>query len=345
MASVGDPQLEGHFIINSAERFRGMKLMVIGDIGLDEYVTGRAQRLSPEAPVPVLEVSNQGLHLGLSGNVANNIKSLGGEPYLISVVGSDYNASRLRELLQMADIRSDFLLTDDARPTTHKVRVMAQQHHLVRIDYETQDFLPGAVQSKLLSIVNELLPNCSGVILQDYAKGVLSPGVIEQIVRSAHSHGKRVLLDPHRKAKLSHYLGIDLMTPNHEEAAMLAGMSLREGESDSSLDVIGKKIMSSTHAERLVITRGKKGMRLFEGNKRTDLPTYARQVFDVTGAGDTVISMLALAWLSGHSLEQACVAANYAAGVVVGKVGCVPCTIKDLKEYFCPGNTRINAHA
>lgn len=322
-------------VLQELKRFRQRRVMVVGDLGLDEYVSGDVRRISPEAPVPVLEVSGEDQRLGLSGNVAQNIASLGGDCVLLSVVGADPAAGRVRELLSAAGVSPNGLIVDRTRPTTRKLRVLAGQHHLVRVDFEHKRYLSAEVAGQLISQAERELSSCDALILQDYAKGVLSEACLQELTGIAKRQGKRVLLDPHRSTPLSHYRGVDLLTPNYEEALALAGIdSDAFADAESLLRQISGHLRAVTGAEQLVITRGKFGMRLFTASNEIDLPTYARQVFDVTGAGDTVIATLALAWLSDLSLGHACVAANAAAGVVVGKVGCVPCSLTELQDYL-----------
>jgi D-glycero-beta-D-manno-heptose-7-phosphate kinase len=203
------------------------------------------------------------------------------------------------------------------------------------VDFEQRRYLSPEVEKRLLAKIEAAMPQCQGVILQDYAKGVLSEKLISSVVEMAHRHKLKVLLDPHRQTPINYYRGVDLMTPNYDESLALAGIGSDDyKDAETLIHQVGQKIMNATNSERVVVTLGKRGMRLFESGKEIHLPTFARQVFDVTGAGDTVIATLALAWLGGFTLEQACVAANLAAGVVVGKVGCVPCSIEELKNYI-----------
>ncbi len=323
------------FILENLPRFHDMKVLVIGDVGVDEYVSGEVRRISPEAPVPVLEVSNEDVRLGLSGNVAQNIASLGGTCHLLSVVGRDGGADQLRGLLKKAGVSDQYLVEDSSRPTTRKLRVMAGHHHIVRVDYEQKRHLETAVEERLLQRAEACLRECQGLILQDYAKGVLSQSVIQKLVTMARAMNKKILVDPHRTTPVAYYRGVDLITPNYEESLALAGIESDDfSDPEQLLSEVGAKLMATTGSSHLVLTRGKKGMRLLEDSGAIDLPTFARQVFDVTGAGDTVIAMLSLAWLSGFTLEQACVAANFAAGVVVGKIGCVPCSVSELRDYI-----------
>jgi rfaE bifunctional protein kinase chain/domain len=313
----------------------GQRLLVLGDVGLDEYVMGDVKRISPEAPVPVLEVNQQDERLGLAANVAQNIASLGGHAELVGIVGRDETAERLAQQLKNAGVAATHLLACDDRPTTRKLRVMAGHHHIVRVDFEHRKFLSRADEDRILLRVQELLPTVQAVILEDYAKGVFCERLCQEVIKLAHSCRKRVLLDPHPKTPVSYYRGVDLMTPNRDEAVALSGVTLDDLRAEpNSLLRIGEELVQRLGSEQLVITRGQEGMSLFTKSGITRLPTYARQVFDVTGAGDTAIAALALGWVSGFDLVASCVLANFAAGVVVGKVGCVPCSQAELLDYM-----------
>ena len=323
------------YILEHLKDLEARKVLIIGDIGVDEYVLGQVRRISPEAPVPVVEVDTEEARLGLSGNVAQNISSLGGHPILISVVGRDAAADQLRELLRKSQVDPSHLVVDSSRPTTRKLRVMVANHHIVRVDYEQRQFLSADLEKQIMDKVRASLKDVCAVIIQDYAKGVISENLVQEILKAAKAANKKVLVDPHRTTPLKYYRGADLMTPNYDEAVALSGESSDELRMDSEhLNRIGRRIMEGMSSSRLVITRGKEGMRILEDGKAYDIPTFARQVFDVTGAGDTVIATLALAWGSGFPLDHACALGNYAAGVVVGKVGCVPCSKEDLLAYI-----------
>lgn len=325
-------QLQSRIKTRLAE-LKDRRLLIIGDVGLDEYVIGDVKRISPEAPVPVVEVYSQDERLGLAANVAQNVVSLGGKAELIAVVGADSAGERVRDQLVKAGVGAGNLLSVDDRPTTRKLRVMAEHHHVVRVDFEQRKFLSAADEARLLKRFDDLLPTMDAVILEDYAKGLLTERVCSEIIRRTHAAGKRVVVDPHPLTPASFYYGVDLMTPNRDEAVALSGVvldDLRE-RPDQMLEV-GHALMAKVAAKQLVITRGKDGMSLYSDGKVLRLPTFARQVFDVTGAGDTVIAALTLAWVSGFDLIEACVLANCAAGVVVGKVGCVPCSQQELLD-------------
>lgn len=322
-------------ILSGLGKLKGRQVLIVGDLGLDQYVLGEVRRISPEAPVPVLEVKTEDRRLGLATNVAQNVASLGGIPLLVGVVGADPAADELKTLLREANVPTEHLIEDEGRPTTRKLRVMADHHHLVRVDYEHRRFLATEVEDRLLEKVSSLLEQADVVVLEDYAKGVISERCVQEIIKMSGRAGKPVMVDPNRQTPATYYRGADLMTPNRDEAYDLSGLDFDDlrDRPDSLLEV-GQALVGSLGLKHLVITQGKMGMSLFEGDKVVQLPTYARQVFDVTGAGDTVIAALALAWVSGFSLGEACILANFAAGVVVGKVGCVPCTQEELVTYI-----------
>jgi rfaE bifunctional protein kinase chain/domain len=281
----------------------------------------------------VVEVDREEARLGLAANVAQNISGLGGVAKLVSVIGQDVGADQLKQLLRQADVPTDYLVVDPSRPTTRKLRVMVQNHHIVRVDYEQRKFLAASVEAAVVSKVKLALqsPHVVALIVQDYAKGVITESLVKTCVELARDRGVRVLADPYRSTPLETYRGVHLMTPNHDESIALSGVGADElRASDNTLSEIGRALMEGVGSETMVITRGKDGMRVFESGKMIDLPTNAKQVFDVTGAGDTVIAALALAWGSGFSLVEACALSNIAAGVVVGKIGCVPCQREEL---------------
>lgn len=311
------------------------RLIVVGDIGLDEYVMGEVRRISPEAPVPVLEVQSQDSRLGLAANVAQNVASLGGIPLLVAVVGADGAADELRTRLKTAEVSPDHLIVDPSRPTTRKLRVMSGPHHIVRVDFEKKQYLSDAVENQLVAKVTSLLTQADGVIIEDYAKGVLSEKGLQAIIGASRAKGKKVFIDPNRTTPAHFYHGADVVTPNRDEAVELSGVDYDDlrMKPDFILEV-GATLRERMKAENVVITRGKEGMSLITATAAVHMPTVARQVFDVTGAGDTVIAALAIAYVGGFTLPEACAFGNVAAGVVVGKIGCVPCRRSDLKEYI-----------
>jgi rfaE bifunctional protein kinase chain/domain len=322
-------------ILKNLQLLEGKKVLVVGDICLDEYVLGQVRRISPEAPVPLLEVEEEDSRLGMSGNVAQNIASLGGKPYLISVVGNDASAETLKSFLNKKGVSSDYLVVDSNRPTTRKIRIMTQHHHLVRVDYEMKHFLDEKVERNLISRVVSIIKEIDIVILEDYGKGVVSRRVVENLVEIAHSNKKMVLVDPHRTNPGDFYQGVDLLKPNFDESLALAGISYEDYKIHrKNIAEVGTTLRDKIKSKYVILTQGKEGMSIFSDEETMQVPTFARQVFDVTGAGDTVIAALALGLSSGFSIDEACVLANFAAGVVVGKVGCVPCEVAELKDYM-----------
>ncbi len=318
-------------------KLEGRKVLVVGDVGLDEYLDGEVRRISPEAPVPVVEVRARDFRVGLAANVAQNICSLGGSGVLVGVVGADEAARNLSVLLKTNGVAESHMLVDQGRPTTHKVRVMSGQHHVVRVDFEERKFLSADVESKIVQKVESLIGAAEGLILQDYGKGVLSEALNQKLISLAHAKGKKVVVDPHRTTPVRYYRGADLIKPNRDEAFILSGLNVDDLHlrPDSLLEV-GRAIQEQTQCANLIITQGKAGVTLFERQGSSTVvkhvPTEPRQVFDVTGAGDTYLATFCLAWFCGFEPVVAAVMANAASGVVVGKVGSVPCTKAELVE-------------
>lgn len=318
-------------LIAQLKSLQGTRILILGDVGLDEYILGDVRRISPEAPVPVLDVASEESRLGLAANVAQNVVSLGGKVDLVSVVGADEGADKLKKLFISSSVPWDSMVVDQQRPTTRKTRVMAQHHHLVRVDYELRQYLSPETEKKVLAIYAEKLKNCDAVILQDYAKGVISAGLMQKATEMAKRAQKKVFVDPHRQNAAEFYENCDLIKPNYEESLALTGIEFTDLKArPDKVYEVGRLLQQRIKCKDVVLTRGKEGMTIFSGDEIVEVPTFARKVFDVTGAGDTVIAALSLAQASGLSLVEACQIANFAAGVVVGKVGCVPCSIEEL---------------
>lgn len=319
-------------ILEKISSFSRYKILLIGDVGVDEYVMGAVKRISPEAPVPVLEVDSEDKRLGLAANVAQNIISLGGQVKLVSVIGKDAGADILKDLLNRSKVSTENLIVDESRPTTRKTRVMTGHHHLVRIDYEIKKNLKREVEENILKQVKALLSTVDVVVLEDYAKGIFSAHLIQQIVVLTREAGKYLMVDPHQTKFAEFYKGVDLIKPNYNEALALTQIKEEDIENTSErVWKVGRALQKMTGANDVVLTQGKEGMAIFSHDSEpVQVPTFAKKVFDVTGAGDTVIAALALGVCSGLKLAEACVLANYAAGIVVGKIGCVPCDIKEL---------------
>jgi len=284
---------------------------------VDEYVWGNVSRLSPEAPVPVVEVKSESFRLGGASNVAANVRSLSGRAILVGVVGNDPPAERLVDQLEAAGIKSDGVVVDRTRPTTIKTRVVAGSQQIVRFDRESALDLSKEATERLLELATERLRDADALLISDYAKGVISTRVARKILPLARRRKKIIVVDP----KVHHfhlYKGATVVTPNHHEAAAFARFRLRE---EQDLQEVGRELRQKLGVGAVLLTRGEQGMSLFEDGQVTHIPAVGKEVYDVTGAGDTVVAALGLALTSGASLKEAAVIANHAAGVVVGKVG------------------------
>jgi rfaE bifunctional protein kinase chain/domain len=308
----------------------GARVLIVGDVMLDAYLTGDAERISPEAPVPVVRVDGERHLVGGAGNVARNITALGGASMLIGVRGSDSAGEDLAHCLEREGV--DFsLLMLQGRPTTVKTRVLARQQQVVRIDREDVSPLRKAQVRELLERTAKELPACGAVVISDYGKGVASREFMHGLRDSIRAVGKKipVLVDP-KPQHFMLYKGVTLLTPNAKETSEAVNMPVK-----TSQDVVsaGREVLRRLGAEHLVTTLGSQGMAVFESEERIwHIPTAARQVFDVTGAGDTVIAVLALGVASGLPLVQACLLANYAAGIVVAQVGAATVSAAALAE-------------
>lgn len=304
----------------------GKRILVIGDLILDCYIWGRVNRISPEAPVPVVEVERDSYMLGGAANVASNIVSLGGKATVLGAVGKDRAAGTVEDLMKAQGI--DYIAVEDPRrPTTMKTRVIAHHQQVVRFDREDPEKLTASPLAKLMEHIKKEIPRHDAVVISDYKKGIVQASVIKQVIKSA-GRTKFVSVDP----KVGHfhlYKGVSLITPNLHEASVGSGVEITD---EKSLHAAGKKLRSSLGLEAALITRGEGGMSLFKKDEVIHIPTLARKVFDVTGAGDTVIAMFTLARAAGASLEEAAVLANHAAGIVVGEVGAATTTIEAVRE-------------
>lgn len=313
------------------QRFPQASVLVVGDLILDHYVMGRVSRISPEAPVPVVHVESESLRLGGAANVFNNILALGGKADLCGVIGSDESGRLLMKELGTKRPYRGGVVIDPDRPTTRKSRVIAHNQQIVRYDIEGRSELKAALRRKILRYVESRIRNLSCVVVSDYAKGVVSSVLMSEITRLAALRKVPVIVDP-KVEHFSYYKGVTVLTPNHLEAAQASGL---HGDGDQTIDEAGAMIRQRLGCRSVLITRGEKGMSLYEGDGASwRLPTKARQVYDVTGAGDTVVGTLALALSAGASIKTGAVMANYAAGIVVGMVGTATVSPKQLSEAF-----------
>jgi rfaE bifunctional protein kinase chain/domain len=302
------------------KRMPKRSVLVLGDVGVDRYTIGSVKRISPEAPVPIVLVEDEQLKLGLAANVADNVQALGGIPLLIGIVGSDRIAQDFRKLLRASKIPSSHLIEDESRRTVPKERIVSERQQLLRVDYETIGPLSAPTRAAVLRRFRELMARADFVILEDYHKGLLDEELARGIFAAARKAGKLVAVDPNERTPIEWYRGAFLLTPNTGEAERLSGVQILD---EASLAGAGARILEATSARHVVITRGKEGMAIFSRGSHGIrlIPTYAREVYDVSGAGDTVISVLALALAGGGTIEEASILGNLAAGVEVGKRG------------------------
>jgi D-beta-D-heptose 7-phosphate kinase/D-beta-D-heptose 1-phosphate adenosyltransferase len=303
------------------------RVLIVGDLILDRYVEGNAVKVSPEAPVLVFESLSQSFRLGGAANVAANIVSLGGKAAVLGVVGEDAGAEQLRDMMSEQGIETGLVLTDPTRPTIRKTRYVSKTHQVLRVDEEKRDNICGQALEQARALVAEQLPGFQGVILSDYAKGMLARELIQAVVATARGHKIPVLVDP-KGADYARYQGVTLVTPNREEAEQATGMKIRK---DQDLDAAAEKLMQLGNLDAAVITLGKDGIYFRNrAGERRHLPTEARSVFDVTGAGDTVVAVLGYCLAEKLPLVEAIRLANAAAGIVVGRFGTAAVTRQEI---------------
>jgi D-glycero-beta-D-manno-heptose-7-phosphate kinase len=299
-------------------RFSSCRIMVIGDLMLDVFVWGEVQRISPEAPVPVVEVQEETRLLGGSANVVHNVAALGAKGMMSGVIGNDPGGRELVSLLRRKGIATDGIVVEEARPTTIKTRIIARNQQVVRFDREQRKPIRTDSLERIADYIGESLGRADAIIVSDYAKGVVTPELMDQIRTFKGSSQAPVIVDP-KVQNADMYRQVTLVTPNHLEAGRMAGMEITD---DTSLKAAARVLLAQLQCETVLITRGKDGMSLFHRNgDMNTIPTVARRVFDVTGAGDTVIATLALGMAAGLSTVDAALLANLAAGIVVGEVG------------------------
>jgi D-beta-D-heptose 7-phosphate kinase/D-beta-D-heptose 1-phosphate adenosyltransferase len=310
-------------------RFQDRRLLVVGDLMLDQFIRGSVSRLSPEAPVPVVQVAQETFMPGGSGNVAQNLASLGAKVDLIGVVGDDAAARRLTGDFAAKGIGTDRILADPDRVTSLKCRVIADHQQVVRFDRETREKLSAKVEAALLSRLDCALASAEALILSDYGKGVVTPRIIKAAIAGARKRRIPVTVDP-KIEHFSQYKGVTCITPNLQEA--WSGMRRVPQPGQEAVTALGRDILRFLRSRSVLITRGAEGMSLFEKKGICHIPTQAQEVFDVTGAGDTVISVLTLALACGAGIRDAAVLANHAAGLVVGKLGTAVTTAGELRR-------------
>jgi rfaE bifunctional protein kinase chain/domain len=311
-------KIEGAKLKSILESMKSKTIMVIGDIMLDHYIWGKVDRISPEAPVPVVEVQEERFKLGGAGNVANNLLGLGARVLIGGVRGNDPQGNILLDILKEWNIPTDQILTSPDKGTIVKTRIIAQTQQVARIDKENRSFITDAQRAQLISALRDALDDIDAIIISDYAKGVVSKELIEEIMPIAKDKGVLVCVDP-KERNFSFYKQVNVITPNTKELSFGAGIKI---ENEQDIIEAAHKVKSLLGCDMVLVTRGEHGMSLFDKTGETiDIPTTARAVFDVTGAGDTVISCFTLALASGATPREAAVISNVAAGLVVAEVG------------------------
>lgn len=295
-----------------------MTVMVVGDVILDEYIWGEVRRISPEAPVPVVELRKQSYVPGGAANAACNVAGLGGNAILCGVIGADAAAANLIQSLRQCNVQTSGLIVEAERPTTSKTRIVAHNQQIVRVDHEKRNALSLQAESAMLAWLERSIHEADACILSDYAKGVASPRLCQSLISLARDHQKPIVVDP-KGTDYSKYRGATLIKPNVHEAERVLN---REIVGDGELEQAGDQLLSHLPGTAVLITRGNHGMSLFRpGVKVAHFPSMAREVFDVTGAGDTVISSLALGLAAKLTVDQSAVIANLAAGIAVSRIG------------------------
>lgn len=327
-------------LLGFVDAFPAQRVLVIGDLMLDHYIRGTVSRISPEAPVPVVRASNESFLPGGSGNVATQIAVLDAKVSVLGVVGADAEGETTLSELRRCGADTRPIVVDPERVTTQKVRVIAEHQQIVRFDREAQYTLSARTLDALRRKSEALIPEHDAVVLSDYGKGVLNPSTLRRILQVAKKAKVPVIVDP-KPENLKNYKGVRCLTPNLLEAFTGMGQPVRSD--DAAVQDMGRRILRALQSESVIITRGDKGMSLFERRRPTKarhIPTQAREVFDVTGAGDTVIATLTLALSSGASLVEAAHLANFAAGIVVGKLGTATTDRAELRAAVRRGNRR-----
>ena len=320
-------QLRANEILDS---LRNRKIVVLGDVMLDEFVWGDVTRISPEGPVPVVDVRRESIHLGGAANVLANLVALGASGNVIGVIGNDTPGERLRKSLNEMGGSNETLIVDDSRPSTTKTRIVAHSQLVVRADRESRLPVAPKIEDQIISRLKEALSEASALVVSDYDKGVVTPRILKEVLPFAYER-LPVLIDP-KIRNFSSYQPATLVTPNHHEALR---MSNTEDDSDEGLHNAAKVIQQRLGCDAVLITRGDKGMMLLgSDNQPAYVKTAAREVYDVTGAGDTVIAALAAGLAAGASMIEAAMFANHAAGIVVGKVGTATASAEELRAAF-----------
>jgi D-beta-D-heptose 7-phosphate kinase/D-beta-D-heptose 1-phosphate adenosyltransferase len=314
-------------------KFHRANILVIGDLILDEYIWGNVERISPEAPVPVVWANRHSFSPGGAANVANNIRSLEGKVYLLGVVGKDKNADILLSELKKRKIPTKSIFSESKRHTTVKTRIIAGHQQVVRVDWEHTDSLPRELNQRIINFIKSKMDNFDAIVIEDYGKGVINMHLLGELISLARAHKKIIIVDP-KEEHFQYYQGVTSITPNRKELEnAIRNLKIKDTANrfklstdrlftDRDIDIAAQHILDYLNLESILVTLGEHGMRLFNRNGHiTHIPTVAQEVFDVSGAGDTVVATFTLALACAATKLEAAHIANFAAGIVVGKVG------------------------
>ena len=311
-------------LIKIVDNFKGKKIGVIGDLMLDHFIWGDVERISPEAPVPVVLVAKESFVPGGAGNTAANISALGGEVFIVGLVGKDFAGKTLLGEFKKHGVRTGGVIEYSQKPTIQKIRVVARGQQIVRVDKEDAQYVDNDIEKKMLEFIASHIKEWDGLVVSDYAKGLITKNLAESIINLAIKYKKPIIGDIKPK-HAPFFKNATLLSPNHKEALAIAGVS----DIEKAGKIIQKQLKCS-----VLLTQGAEGITLFENNRIKHFPAMAREVFDISGAGDTVVAVASLSLAAGANLEQATIIANHAAGIVVGKLGTAAVTLKELKQYL-----------
>ena len=324
------------------ENISNTKILVVGDVMLDRYWWGSVDRISPEAPVPIVQMEKMSLVAGGAANVAANLAGLGARPYLFGIKGDDSEADLMLDILDQAGIANHKITAIPGRKTTIKTRIVAHSQHVVRIDQETSEPIADTAADNILAGISTILADVDAVIISDYAKGLLSDHFLRRLIETVRAARKILVVDP-KGRDFSRYKGASIITPNRKEAADAVGLGL---ESSELVPRSGSLLMQNLDLDALLVTEGENGMTLFQKDGNTEhLESLARNVYDVTGAGDTVIATFAAAAATGATFIDSAKLANAAAGLVVGKIGTTQITKQMLADFLSSEEHVKHIHA
>lgn len=310
-------------LIKIVNNFAGKKIGVIGDLMLDHFIWGEAERISPEAPVPVVLVNKETFMPGGAANIANNIAALGGGAFAVGVIGQDSSGRQLFQELKTNAVNTEGIISLSNKPTTQKIRIIAQSQQVVRVDKENIDYIEKQTEQRIINFINSRLKEWDVLVISDYGKGLITENLVGEIINLALKYQKIIIGNTKKPNHVPYFQNVNLLIANSKEAAEISG--------EKNLETAGKKIQEKLNCN-VLITQGPQGMTLFENNDIRHFSTKAREVFDVSGAGDTVVSAFTIALVSGANLQEAAVISNHAAGIVVGKRGTATVSVEELKK-------------